>query len=333
MIATSDPDDISAQETVRATIGRDFISVVATDLQIDEYLDRLFGNGQAAVTADDALVTVEESSPPTSRQSPKDRSSSPADRASDEPAGTGLEGLTTSEPVADEPGPTPANGKTRRAQDQSKAKARKPRANTGPKASNSIEGQEPAPKPASPVDESQAGGLSAQDPDTADVEESTLHQYTSTSLDDPGSSALPSVEELESSTAAEGNGTLQAATNLLPEFAAAEEPRMSCRRLRPRLRWSTNWPSWPDRCRRNQPKSVLTRPRWPPIWWPKRWRRSKSSRVKRNATKTVASTPRRGLRSSRLWQRAWLTAEGSLSRIWRRSWRSTTAREPASPES
>ena len=224
VIATSDPDDISAQETVRATIGRDFISVVATDLQIDEYLDRLFGNGQAAVTADDALVTVEESSPPTSRQSPKDRSSSPADRASDEPAGTGLEGLTTSEPVADEPGPTPANGKTRRAQDQSKAKARKPRANTGPKASNSIEGQEPAPKPASPVDESQAGGLSAQDPDTADVEESTLHQYTSTSLDDPGSSRSPPSRSWNLSTAAEGNGTLQAATNLLPEFAAAEEP-------------------------------------------------------------------------------------------------------------
>ena len=43
VIATADPDDIAAQDTVRATIGRDFISVVASRDQIGDYLDRLFG--------------------------------------------------------------------------------------------------------------------------------------------------------------------------------------------------------------------------------------------------------------------------------------------------
>ena len=43
VIATSDPDDHSAQDLVRASIGRDFISVVASRDQIGDYLDRLFG--------------------------------------------------------------------------------------------------------------------------------------------------------------------------------------------------------------------------------------------------------------------------------------------------
>ncbi len=45
VIATSDPDDLYAQDSVRASIGRDFISVVASSDQISEYLDRLFGSG------------------------------------------------------------------------------------------------------------------------------------------------------------------------------------------------------------------------------------------------------------------------------------------------
>ncbi len=44
VIAMSDPDDVSAQDTLRASIGRDFISVVATKDQIGDYLDQLFGS-------------------------------------------------------------------------------------------------------------------------------------------------------------------------------------------------------------------------------------------------------------------------------------------------
>src|SRR5664280_1025971 len=43
VIATSDPDDLYAQDSVRASIGRDFISVGAVPEQIGLRLDRLFG--------------------------------------------------------------------------------------------------------------------------------------------------------------------------------------------------------------------------------------------------------------------------------------------------
>ena len=43
VIATADPDDLAAQETVRDSIGRDFISVVASPDQIGDYIDQLFG--------------------------------------------------------------------------------------------------------------------------------------------------------------------------------------------------------------------------------------------------------------------------------------------------
>jgi type IV pilus assembly protein PilB len=43
VIATSAPDDLNAQDNLRSSIGRDFISVVAAPDQISDYLDRLFG--------------------------------------------------------------------------------------------------------------------------------------------------------------------------------------------------------------------------------------------------------------------------------------------------
>ena len=43
VIATADPDDMAAQDEVRTSIGRDFISVVAAPDQIADYLEKLFG--------------------------------------------------------------------------------------------------------------------------------------------------------------------------------------------------------------------------------------------------------------------------------------------------
>jgi type IV pilus assembly protein PilB len=43
VIATADPDDDDGHDAVREAIGRDFISVVASEDQISDYLDRLFG--------------------------------------------------------------------------------------------------------------------------------------------------------------------------------------------------------------------------------------------------------------------------------------------------
>ncbi|MEI7860579.1 MAG: ATPase, T2SS/T4P/T4SS family [Acidimicrobiales bacterium] len=45
VIATADPSDLFAQDSIRALLGRDFISVVASPEQIDRYLDMMFGEG------------------------------------------------------------------------------------------------------------------------------------------------------------------------------------------------------------------------------------------------------------------------------------------------
>ena len=54
VIATADPDDLAAHDMVRAAIGRDFISVVASRDQIGEHLDRLFGSDQGEQRTDPA---------------------------------------------------------------------------------------------------------------------------------------------------------------------------------------------------------------------------------------------------------------------------------------
>ena len=43
VVATSDPDDLNAHDMIRASLGRDFISVVASRDQIGSQLDKLFG--------------------------------------------------------------------------------------------------------------------------------------------------------------------------------------------------------------------------------------------------------------------------------------------------
>ncbi len=57
VIATADPDDLYAQDSVRASIGRDFISVVASPDQIGSYLDRLFGPGPGRPELGDVAMT------------------------------------------------------------------------------------------------------------------------------------------------------------------------------------------------------------------------------------------------------------------------------------
>ena len=46
VVATADPDDLFALDSVRAVLGRDFISVVASPEQIDRYIEMAFGDGQ-----------------------------------------------------------------------------------------------------------------------------------------------------------------------------------------------------------------------------------------------------------------------------------------------
>ena len=58
VIATAEPDDLTALDSVRASIGRDFISVVAAPDQIGDYLDQLFGAEDEVVAAPDSGVDV-----------------------------------------------------------------------------------------------------------------------------------------------------------------------------------------------------------------------------------------------------------------------------------
>jgi type IV pilus assembly protein PilB len=73
VIATSDPDDISARDSVRAEIGRDFISVVASKEQIGEWIDRLFttdvtveSNGVANEALAPSMTERDDTGPSTS---------------------------------------------------------------------------------------------------------------------------------------------------------------------------------------------------------------------------------------------------------------------------
>jgi len=56
VIATAEPDDLAAQDSVRSSIGRDFISVVAAPGQIGDYLEQLFGAEDADAPGRDSAV-------------------------------------------------------------------------------------------------------------------------------------------------------------------------------------------------------------------------------------------------------------------------------------
>ncbi len=69
VIATADPDDLSAHDMVRAAIGREYISVVASRDQISDYLDRLFG-AEGGDQQDVPVETVDAGRTENSRESP-----------------------------------------------------------------------------------------------------------------------------------------------------------------------------------------------------------------------------------------------------------------------
>jgi type IV pilus assembly protein PilB len=151
VIATADPDDLTAQDTVRESIGRDFISVVASRDQINDYLDQLFGaepnDGDFAKfpaqgeTAESASAHSQGAAPPFGLDDMAARIGSVIGEE-DESSVREAEPIAT-EPIADladlavtppepdsvrtgdEPGQSPA-GKRRRRRDETKHKAEKP---------------------------------------------------------------------------------------------------------------------------------------------------------------------------------------------------------------
>ena len=108
VIATADPDDVFAQETVRAAIGRDFISVVASRDQIGAYLDQLFGSTVTPPEQEKPVLSLVED--PLDTVPGDDSSQTDADSA---------EGA---EVTAPEPRASPAPGKKRHRKDESTPK-------------------------------------------------------------------------------------------------------------------------------------------------------------------------------------------------------------------
>jgi type IV pilus assembly protein PilB len=64
VIATADPNDLFAQDSIRALLGRDFITVVASPEQIDHYIELLFASDGSAFGPATPVVGPTEPLPP-----------------------------------------------------------------------------------------------------------------------------------------------------------------------------------------------------------------------------------------------------------------------------
>jgi type IV pilus assembly protein PilB len=131
VVATADPDDRLAQETVREAIGRDFISVVASQDQIGAYLDQLFGSGspdQPASSGSNSVASTKGGGEPEAAPPPAIAEEEPlpdvAFPASDQ-APAAIEELPGAESETAEEEPPVTNGKRRRRPDDAKSKGRK----------------------------------------------------------------------------------------------------------------------------------------------------------------------------------------------------------------
>ena len=258
VIATADPDDLSAHDMVRSSIGRDFISVVASRDQIGDYLDRLFGpEGDYELPSDVDVGDINDGSPPTAElqddaatselavfddnpfvDTPSDDSRSddtPSDDTPfvdtpfvDTPSDIGptdegvLDTATADESVDEEP-VVQANGKRRRRRDEAKQKNEKSSAKTEPEV----------------IDEPSWQDLSAEPEFAEAVEalgESSVFGEESPESDDDTHTDLEPLQHLAVSTGsdeiepaglAEPGGAagedLEPATSLLPEFGAKQD--------------------------------------------------------------------------------------------------------------
>ena len=194
VIATADPDDLAAHDMVRAAIGREFISVVASREQIGEHLDRLFGadGGEQGGEQTDAPAQTDEGA--------TQKASAPLDAPAESdhlvPGGDDTElGANGNSPRHDEP----------------KSKRRKPKA-----VDRALEDAEwldltaetSTPTPGDGPDVVESEGNSPAD-----------GAGVGASVDGPAEWGVPALEETRSDpTIAGDGGDAEPATDLLPEF-------------------------------------------------------------------------------------------------------------------
>jgi type IV pilus assembly protein PilB len=211
VIATADPDDTSALETVRSSIGRDFISVVASRDQISAYLDRLFGSEDGAGQAD----LVEEVDGAAAIGEPLEE----ADDVADPDGVTGPVELETGQaPVEPE---SPPNGKRAR-KDGTKPRVRKSASKAVDAGSDGValEDAAEAPQLSEPLELPDPG-----DPGTsAGSEAGGSELFGGPGVEFDLSSALPPEPTAEAGPVQVGDDTsdlfesFEPATSLLPEF-------------------------------------------------------------------------------------------------------------------
>jgi type IV pilus assembly protein PilB len=121
VIATADPDDVSAQDTVRASIGRDFISVVASRDQIGDYLERLYGSEDSETQFEQPDIGDEVED--VYDLEVADLANFGADTFAPDPKNTQIPDADVEVPTPEEP-EAPTNGKRHR-RDGAKSKIRK----------------------------------------------------------------------------------------------------------------------------------------------------------------------------------------------------------------
>ena len=181
VIATADPDDLTAHDSVRAAIGRDFISVIASSDQIEDYLNQLFGPDDTAA---------------------RSRARSPEQEdvaAKGEPIEDPVADAVDFEAAAPTEAPAPTNGKARRAPSETKKKQRRQTVDEDASPSADPDGPDPSVGP---------DLAAAVEPAAIEVPPGSDAGLDAALTDAAAESADPWAEPLEP------------ATNLLPTFGA-----------------------------------------------------------------------------------------------------------------
>ena len=181
VIATADPDDLTAHDSVRAAIGRDFISVIASSDQIEDYLNQLFGPDDTAARS-------------------RARSPEQGDvAAKGEPIEDPVADAVDFEAAAPTKAPAPTNGKARRAPSETKKKQRRQTVDEDASPSADPDGPDPSVGP---------DLAAAVEPAAIEVPPGSDAGLDAALTDAAAESADPWAEPLEP------------ATNLLPTFGA-----------------------------------------------------------------------------------------------------------------
>ena len=351
VIATADPDDLTAQDSVRTSIGRDFISVVAAPDQIGDYLDQLFGSdaGEGAPeggsetfdAADEVDTEVESESVDASVLVDTDgrRMSIPSTNC----WSTSSRRRPASSKRPSRPSPTTPASRAVSPTSPVEVSTRPPRTRKAPPDGRRWRSRRCPSRP--------NGRRFRQKSRSTVMVMSRVSSRRSTSTRSPSRwrpSPNPSCRSIPATpTRIDGTGSGDPVDDLTfeelppppppppPEALAgtgfgeglrtSSRPPASCPPSGPTHRPTIRRPSastrsaavsmssrnWPARCRASPAPQTPTRRRWLPTWWRRPWPRSRSNTARSRTSCPTMATARRPPLTSRPWPRPWWTESGS----------------------